>query len=320
MKIVAVETRLARWPIEPTGAARGQWRERAALIVGVRSDRGDTGLGEAAPLPGTSIDDIADAHAAADALAARVPFAIETPAHATGLADRVTAAPAARFALETALLAAFAQHARTSIAALWSALPLGELPAAVVVDDELEALGAVAAGARCLKIKAESPDIVHRVARALAAEHISNVRLRVDANGRWPRDDAWAWLASLAPLPIDFVEEPCADTALLLRERVPCRIALDESLITLDRAMLDRAIASPDLAALVLKPTLLGGFARCLELAALARKSGVAPIVSHALEGPIGYAACIELARAIACDLPVGLGPHPALDRFWEHA
>jgi O-succinylbenzoate synthase len=315
MKIVGVETRVVRWPMNPRGAGRGMWRERAGLIVGVRGDRGETGLGEASPLPGMSIDELADAQAAAEALAARVPFAVETPAHATGIADRVTTAPAARFALETAMLSAIAQHARTSIAALWSPLPLGELTTAVVVDDEHEAVHAVAHGARCLKIKAATPEIVHRIAHA-----VPGVRLRVDANQRWPRSETWGWLASLAALPIDYVEEPCVDTADLLRERLPCRIALDESLVTTDRAVLDRALASPDLAALVVKPTLLGGFARCLELAALAHRSGVAPIASHTLEGPIAFAACTELARAIACDLPVGLYPHRGLAQYWEHA
>jgi o-succinylbenzoate synthase len=313
MKIVGVETRLVRWPIEPRGAARAAGTERAAVIVGVRGERGETGLGEAAPLPGRSIDVLDDAVAAAEALAARVPLSIETPAHATGIADRVTAAPAARFALETALLAAIAQHARTSIAALWSALPLGELATAIVVDDEHEATRAVAAGARCLKVKADTPELVQRVARA-----VPGVRLRVDANQRWPRADVWHWLADIAQLPVDFVEEPCVDCVELLGERLPCKLALDESLVTLDRAELDRALASPDLAALVIKPTVLGGFARSLQLAALAHRSGVAPIVSHALEGPIGFAACRELARAIGADVPVGLGPHAALDAFWD--
>jgi len=310
MHIVGVEARVVRWPLEPRGAARGLWRERTALVIGVRCDSGATGLGEAAPLPGMSIDDLDDAVVAADALAARVPFALET----LGV-DRITAAPAARFAIETALLAAVAQHMRTSIAALWSRLPLGELVTAVVVDDEAEAARAVAAGARCLKVKAETPEVVHRVARA-----VPGTRLRVDANRRWPRSEVWGWLAALAHLPIDFVEEPCTDAHELLAERLPCRLALDESLVTLERSALARALASPDLAALVLKPTLLGGFARCLELAALAHRSGVAPIVSHALEGPIAMAACIELARAIAADVPVGLGPHAALEHFWEHA
>jgi len=315
VRIVGVDTRTVRWPIEPRAAARGAWSERTALVIGVRAEDGTTGLGEAAPLPGMSIDSLDDARRAAAELVARVPLAIDSPAHATGVADRVTAAPAARFAVETALLGALAQHARTSIAALWSALPHGELHYAAVVDDIADARLAIARGATCLKIKASGPDRVLRIARA-----VPGVRLRVDANRSWPRAGTVGWLEQLAALPIDYVEEPCRDAHELLATPLPCRIALDESLIELDRAALDRALGSPDLAALVLKPTLLGGFARCLELAALAHRHGVAPIVSHALEGPIGTAACIELARAIGADVPVGLAPHPGLAGFAEAA
>jgi o-succinylbenzoate synthase len=313
VRIVGVARRTVRWPLEPRGAARGAWREREAVIVGVRSEEGDTGLGEAAPLPGMSIDTIADAAAALDELAAGAPLAIDSPAHATGIADRITPAPAARFAIETALLCALAQHGRTSVAALWSPIPQGELRSAVVVDDETEARDAVARGARCLKVKAADPGIVLRIAAA-----VPGVRLRVDANRSWPRTEVEAWLAQLAPLPIEYVEEPCVDAHELLANHLPCRIALDESLVGLDPAELARALASTDLAALILKPTLLGGFARCHELATLAHRHGVAPIVTHALEGPIGTAACTELARTIGADVPVGLAPHPALDHFWE--
>jgi len=312
MRVVGVAHRTLTWPIEPRGAARGMWSERTSVIVGVRCE-GATGLGEAAPLPSMSIDSIADATAAFTDLAACVPIAIDSPAHATGVADRITAAPAARFAVETALLAALAQHAQTSIAALWSAIPQGELQSSVVVDNEDDARLAVEHGARCVKIKAQDPELVQRIAAV-----IPGIRLRVDANRSWPRDSVVEWLAALETLPIDYVEEPCIDAYELLANRLPCRIALDESLVALEPAKLARAVRSPDLAALILKPTLLGGFARCQELAALAHRHGVAPIVSHALEGPIGFAACIELARTIGADVPVGLAPHSALEHFFE--
>ena len=315
MRVVAVTARSVRWPLEPRGAARGKWSERESVIVAVRSEDGTTGLGEAAPLPGMSIDSIADAVKAAADLAGRVPIAIDSPGHATGVADRITAAPAARFGIETALLAALAQHSRTRIAALWSPIPHGELRSAVVCDDAESARAAVAAGARCVKIKASSPELVLRIAAA-----VPNVRLRVDANRSWPRAEVMRWLDRIALLPIDFVEEPCVDAHELLAHHLPCRIALDESLVELAPADVARAVTSPELAALVLKPTLLGGFARCLELAALAHRHGVAPIVSHCLEGPIGFAACIELARTIGADVPVGLAPHPALEQFWEYS
>src|SRR5690606_17782913 len=50
--------------------------------------------------------------------------------------------------------------------------------------------------------------------------------------------------------------------------------------------------------------TLLGGVRACLELAARARAAGKHAIVSHTLEGTVGFAACHALARAL------GGGPH----------
>ncbi len=319
MRIVAVDHRDVRWPLVPRGSARGRQTERTATIIAVRTAEGVTGLGEAAPLPDYSIDTLADTARAIADLASRAPLELATPGHASAIADRVTHAPAARFALETALLAAYAQSTRTSIARLLAAMPQAELRNAVVVDDEAEAEAAVARGARCLKIKVGSadPDADIRRVRAIAA-CAPGAQLRLDANRAWPADDVDRILAPLGELPIDYVEEPCRDAHLMLDCDLRFRLALDESLVDLDRAALSRALTSPRLAALVLKPTLLGGFARCLELAALAHRHGVAPVVTHTLEGPLGTAACIELARAIGADVPVGLAPHPALDHFAE--
>ena len=308
MRVVAVAHRIVRWSIASRGAAR-RWDHREALVLAVATDTGVTGLGEAAPLPGMSIDTVADAAYAADTLASRSLIQLDTPMHALALADRVTTAPAARFAVETALLAAYAQHARTSIAALLAPrTPLAELESAIVLDEP------VATTARCIKIKVDRGiDHVHAIAAANP-----HARLRLDANRAWTREETRTQLAALAALPIDFVEEPCLDAHELLDETLPCRIALDESLIDLAPADLARALESPHLAALVLKPTLLGGFQRCLALATLAHQHGVAPIVTHALEGPIGFAACCELARAVAADVPVGLGAHSALEDAYE--
>ncbi len=302
MRIDRVAHRIVRWSIASRGAAR-RWSEREALLLAVAGDA--TGLGEAAPLPLMSIDQVADAATAAELLAAQLPLELPTPAHALAVADRITTAPAARFAIETALLAACAQHARTSIAALLAPhAPHAELATAIVVD------APVPVAARCIKIKVDR-GIDHVRAIATANPH---ARLRLDANRAWTRAQTVERLAALADLPIDFVEEPCPDAHELLAEALPCRLALDESLIDLAPADLARALESPRLAALVLKPTLLGGFQRCLALSAEARRHGVAAIVTHALEGPIGFAACHELARAIGADVPVGLGAHSALE------
>ncbi|MBV8756011.1 MAG: hypothetical protein JO257_01970 [Deltaproteobacteria bacterium] len=312
MRVVAVAQRVVHWSIASRGAAR-RWSEREALVLAVETDTGATGLGEAAPLPGMSIDVVRDAVIAAETLASRSLIALDSPAHALALADRITTAPAARFAIETALLAAYAQHVRTSIAALVAAprMPLAELEHAIVLDEP------IATAARCIKIKVDR-GIEH--VRAIAAAN-PQARLRLDANRAWTRAETRERLTELAEdlgSAIDFVEEPCPDAHELLADDLPVRLALDESLIALAPDVLARALESPQLAALVLKPTLLGGFQRCLALAALAHQHGVAPIVSHTLEGPIAYAACHELARAVGADVPVGLGAHSALEDAYE--
>ena len=324
MRLDAVDCRELRWPIVPRGSARTSGTERACVIVAVRGRSvmtgmtGTTGLGEAAPLPGFSMDSLADARRAATDLTSCLPLELPTPGHASTIAARITPAPAARFAIEAALLSAYAQNTRTSVARLLSPMPHAELRSATVVDDPAEAEAAFALGARCLKIKVGGDpcadiDRVHAI-----ATRTPGALLRLDANRGWPADDIDRILLELRGLPIDYIEEPCPDAHLLLACDLPYRLALDESLSELDPAQLARAIASPKLAALVLKPTLLGGLARCMELAQLAHRHGVAPIVSHTLEGPVGTAACHELARAIGADVPVGLAPHPALDRFAE--
>jgi o-succinylbenzoate synthase len=314
MQIASIAARTIRWSIAGRGAARGR-TERAAVVIEARTDRGVVGLGEAAPLPGMSPDTLDEAARAIAAFAQRAPIELDDREAAYRIAATTTA-PAARFAIETALLDALARERHSSLAQLLcdgaAALPPGTVPLAVVVDDPEAARSAFAAGIRCFKIKLDAADDPGRVVAIAAA--VPGARLRIDANRSWPRAEVAGRLAALAHLPIDYVEEPCADAHRLAAEPLACRIALDESLATITPDELRAALRGPALAALVLKPTLQGGLSAVTGLAAIARRAGVAAIVSHGLEGPVGTAACAELALALAGDHPVGLAAHAALD------
>ncbi len=321
--MLTLEQRTLRWRVEPRGAARGITQRTATILIARQASA--IGLGEwgrclfcQLMAPGHPRNPL-DLNAFAGDAVSFVNFRLPDPAIATASAALDVAAdmpaPAMRFALETALLSLIAQRERTSVAALLVPNPIPRVRSAPVVDTADEARAAVAAGATALKLKIGPDDF--ELARDISGA-VPGVRLRIDANRRWPRTETPARLESLRALPVDYVEEPCERAHELLAELLPVPIALDESLAELDAAAVDRALAAPSLAALVLKPTLLGGFARCLDLAARARRAGKLAIMSHFLEGPIGTAACHELARAIRCDAPVGLAPHPALDHFAE--
>jgi o-succinylbenzoate synthase len=333
VRIVALTAETVRWPIAGTGAARGR-SERAAVIVEMRSAGGATGLGEAAPLPGMSPDALGDAQHAIALFARLVPFEVVDRDAAHLLVASTTPSPAARFALETALFDALAREQGISLAALLCApterrrpgtrAGVGAasgsswrpaVPLAAVVDDPGAARAAYTAGIRCLKIKLgaeEAPEVAADRVRAIAAA-APGAALRLDANRLWPIAEVAARLAALAPLCPEYVEEPCRDAHRLLGTALPCRLALDESLADLDDDQIAAALRGPGLAAVVLKPVLLGGLTPALALASQARAAGVAAVASHALEGPIGTAACAELALALGDARAAGLAPHPAL-------
>lgn len=267
------------------GNAHRTWRRRRGVTLTL-SWRGHRGVGEASPLPDYSPDDADDC---ADALAALRPDGLELEQ-----ADAIDAAlPAARFAFETALLD-LAGHIRGL--PVHAVLGGAGAPVAMqsLIDSEEEAAAAVARGVRTLKVKVGRNPARERALLATLAARYPDVHLRADANGV---------AIDLAGSALEWCEEASSSG-------VPR--ALDESLATMSLDAASAACAAGDIAALVLKPALLGGFRRCMALAAIARRHHVRVAVSHLFDGPIALAAACELALVVA-DTASGLDRHRGL-------
>ncbi|HUQ06481.1 MAG TPA: enolase C-terminal domain-like protein [Kofleriaceae bacterium] len=283
--------RLVPWRRQLAAAVadgRNEWIERTGWFVIVESD-GVRGIGEAAPLPGYVVGGGADAEARARRAALR-------------------------FALETAILDAEARKRGVRFANLIADAALALVPVNAVVRDVEGARAAFARGIRTLKVKVGADHA--RTMTLLRAIRVAlpEAALRVDANQTWPLDEVETRLADLAELRLDYVEEPAAGLAARLRQPLPVPVALDESLAAPDReTWLDQALASGALAAIVLKPTVLGGITICRRLAARAQAHGLAVNITHSLEGPVALAACAELARALSLKGAVGLDRHAFL-------
>jgi L-alanine-DL-glutamate epimerase-like enolase superfamily enzyme len=280
---------------------------RPAAIVRARGESGAVGLGEAQPLPGRSPDTVDDCARAVAALRGVLPITL-APKSAVGFAADLasavaSSAPAARFAIESALCDLVARTAGWPLARLLAPAPgpAASVPINALCATPGEAIAAIARGIRCVKVKARG-DL--ELVRAIRAVLPPDVRLRVDANQAWSATESVARLEELAALGVEYVEEPTAGLARGLRAPLAAPIALDESLASIDSgdldAWLDDALASRAIAALVLKPSLVGGLTACLALAGRARAHGVGAVVTHAFDGPIATAAACELARAIA--------------------
>jgi o-succinylbenzoate synthase len=163
-------------------------------------------------------------------------------------------------------------------------------------------------GCRTAKVKvaeagqADSDDItrVAAVRDALGPDG----RIRVDANGGWSVEHAARMLRALAPLGLEYAEQPCASLAELaeLRRRVDVPLAADESIRRAEDPLAVRAAGAADIVVLKVQP--LGGVRAALRVAAAC---GLPVVVSSAVESSVGLAAGVALAAALP-ELPYDCG------------
>ncbi|SDS90269.1 o-succinylbenzoate synthase [Microlunatus soli] len=182
-----------------------------------------------------------------------------------------------------------------------------------VVEPQVAYRMAAESGCGTAKIKVAEPgqspgDDLARVAAVRAALGDGG-RIRVDANGGWDVDEAYAALRDLNAFDLEYAEQPCATTEELaaLRGRLraggtPIPIAADESIRRATDPYRVAELEAADLAVLKVQP--LGGVRACLEIAA---GIGMPVVVSSAVETSIGIRAGVALAAALP-ELPYACG------------
>lgn len=308
----------------PVGSAGSAEHRRAGLLLRLEDTDGNVGLGEASPLPGFSSDSLASCRAALAGLSARdltgcftgTSNLLEALARAGALL--APEAPAAVFALETALLDLVCRRAQRSPFELLGRSPLPRVALNAVLDGTLpdareRALDLVQQGYTTLKFKLGA-----RFEPALdTLAHLSErgaVRLRADANRSLGAEALERALPRLAALDLEFLEEPCAPELWpsLPQRRPP--LALDETLRGVRPAELPALLRRARADVVVLKPMALGGLSACLRLADSAEAVGCAVVVTHLFDGPIALAAASVLACIVQSPkLAAGLAPHAGL-------
>ena len=158
-----------------------------------------------------------------------------------------------------------------------------------------------------------------KVGRSRVSEEIALVRhvrsrlrndqsLRLDANRSWDLHQATEFGQGVADLAIDYIEEPTYNPlefeAFLDRTSVP--YALDETLV--DTKQIE---GFRNAAALIIKPTLLGGRADLDDLA----QHGIPMVFSSCFESGVGVLNIARLAAHYSPDVASGLDTYRWIDR-----
>jgi L-alanine-DL-glutamate epimerase-like enolase superfamily enzyme len=212
--------------------------------------------------------------------------------------------PAARHAVEQAMLDLQAQRAGVPLARFLEPLAAREVPVSALLgarsNAELarEAARAAEEGFGTVKLKV---GFAEDFARAAVVRDAAGplLKLRLDANGAWSASEALLRLQELAPLNVELCEQPTPDLLGLADAAVI--IAADELVLTdFEAALLQAQVV-------VLKPMLLGGILPALRLARRAIAAGRGVIVTTSIDGAIARAGAAHLAAAI-----LALGPQPA--------
>lgn len=301
---------------QPAGTSRGSYTTRDVWYLHLTSDKypDRVGIGECAPLPKLSCDDMQGYESVLAHICNEVTeqggFSVES------LRDY----PSILFGLETAF-----RHLERGCFELWDTpfsrgevgIPINGLIWMGDYKKMLEQIEAkMAVGFRCIKLKIGAINFEEELALLrFIRSHFSakEVELRVDANGAFAPADAMEKLKRLAELDLHSIEQAIRagqweDMARLTAE-TPLPIALDEELIGINiperkQCLLDSV--HPQY--IILKPSLHGGMAGGNEWIREAEKRNIGWWITSALESNIGLNAIAHWCATFNNPLPQGLG------------
>lgn len=301
---------------EPGGTSRGIMTTRTVwyLFITDSDQPNRIGIGECAPLPGLSCDDLSEYEPALKNVCNNIRIYIENP-------ELLTDFPSIRFGVEMAWI----DYQNGGIRNLFPS-EFTEGNAAIRINgliwmgSQKEMIRRIShkleAGFTCLKMKIGAIDFEKEYSllqNLRSSFSVKELELRVDANGAFGFEDAINKLEKLASLDIHSIEQPIKAgkwdemSALCARNLLP--IALDEELIgihdTQERQQLLDYI-SPQY--IILKPSLTGGFKSSSEWIRLAEERGIAWWITSALESNIGLNAIAQWSYLKHNLLPQGLG------------
>ncbi|MCZ6799265.1 MAG: dipeptide epimerase [Nitrospirae bacterium] len=293
-------TKIEIWPVfipttTPFVVATGRLDQTHNLFIRITLHSGTWGIGEIAPFPDITGEDVPSSFAVAKDLAGSLlghPVSVFRKI-SDQLLEQAPAYPAARCGLETAVVDALCREAGLPLWALWGGADVRQRETDITIPIcDLEQTLALAQhwhaqGFQIFKLKVGQhlEEDIHRI-EALH-QHFPKVRFILDANQGFQKDDVLRFMKCLHAFhdQIMLLEQPIhkddPEGMVSLRQSLQVPIAADESVSTLEEArMVIRQGAADYINIKITKSGLIQG----LDIAALARTSGIRLMIGGMLE------------------------------------
>ena len=301
---------------QPAGTSRGVYTERNLFLLTIRDEeKGIYGVGEIAPLPNLSCDDVPELE---DVI-------LDSCKHFNGVIDydALRNYPSVLFGFESAwnLLCHGGSSSNTFFESPFSRGECGIDINGLIWMGTFEEMKSrieekLKAGFHCIKLKIgainfdEELELLKKIRREYSADEIT---LRVDANGGFRPDEAMEKLNRLSELDIHSIKQPIRagqwEAMARLCKDSPIPIALDEELIGINTPTGKQELLNTVRPAyIILKPTLHGSFYGCNEWIELAKERNIGYWATSALESNVGLTAIAQWASTLNVSIPQGLG------------
>jgi len=299
---------------QPSGTSRGVLKTKETYFL-ILKDSGKLGIGECGLFRGLSIDDRLDYEEKLAWVCDHIQKG-EQDLYAV-----LTEFPSLQIGIETAFKSLEAKDPFHLFPSLFTsgekAIPINGL---VWMGDptfmKTQITEKLKQGFTCIKMKIGAIDFKSelKLLQSIRKEFsISDIELRVDANGAFSYSEALDKLKYLSDLNIHSIEQPIKQNQwqemARLCEESPLPIALDEELIGIfSEEQKKELLNTINPQYIILKPSLIGGFKGSDAWISMAEKKGIGWWVTSALESNIGLNAIAQYTFSKKSPLPQGLG------------
>tara|TARA_B110000240_G_C13507985_1_gene457416 strand:+ start:1373 stop:2416 length:1044 start_codon:yes stop_codon:yes gene_type:complete len=298
----------------PSGTSRGVLRTKETWFI-VLQGNGKIGIGETGLFRGLSIDDVFNYEEKLIWICKNINFGLDF------LLKELCEFPSIQFGLEQAFLSLKSKH---KFELFPSEFTKGKEPidinGLIWMGDKnfmkAQIKEKLKLGFSCIKMKigAINFDAEVELLKSIRKEFSSKeITLRVDANGAFNPENALEKLKILSILEIHSIEQPIkqgqVNEMAELCLKTPLPIALDEELIgVFSSEEKKKLIQTINPQYIILKPSLVGGFAGTKEWVKLAEENNADWWITSALESNIGLNAIAQFTFTLKSKLPQGLG------------
>lgn len=298
----------------PSGTSRGVMTTKETWFIFLQNE-GKTGVGECGILRGLSIDDRPDYEAKLKWVCTNSHLGLET------LLSELIEFPSIQFGLETAFKSLESDDQFQLFPSDFTkgndSIPINGL---VWMGNEdfmrTQIKEKIEVGFDCIKLKIGAIDFQTEldILKSIRKEFlVSDIELRVDANGAFLPEDALEKLKRLSEFQLHSIEQPIKskqfEVMAKLCEETPLPIALDEELIGVfskeDQQKLLQTIKPQYI---ILKPSLVGGFKGSQQWIDSAENLNIKWWITSALESNIGLNAIAQWTYTLKSTMPQGLG------------